>query len=196
VASNKQADDEPSANSRVSLTEILQLSAGEDIEALAFTVLMDAAKSAREDLKQIMAEVKARNAAKQRLRELICRMNRDVVASAVAAAQGKDVVFAPNGLGGERAYHRVEIPVPDPESQGGVQIAVVSLVDAKITSLRDLEAALDAVKDKRDSLSELSEEMQLRLQLLMDRYAKLEQVLSNVLRRISDTQQSIIDNLK
>lgn len=42
---------------------------GADIEALAFLVLMAASKSAQEDLKAIMAHVKAINAAKQKLRE-------------------------------------------------------------------------------------------------------------------------------
>ena len=41
-----------------------------DIEALAFLVLMQAAKSAQEDLKSIMANVKALNNAKARKREL------------------------------------------------------------------------------------------------------------------------------
>ena len=44
---------------------------GQDIEAIAFLVLMQAAKSAQEDLKAIMAAVKAVNSAKANLRELL-----------------------------------------------------------------------------------------------------------------------------
>lgn len=42
-----------------------------DIEALCFLVLMQAAKSAQEDLKAIMAQVKAINREKAKLRELM-----------------------------------------------------------------------------------------------------------------------------
>src|SRR6476659_1623563 len=50
---------------------------GADIEALAFIVLMEAAKSAQEDLKAIMAEVKAMTNGKAKLRDLINKVNRD-----------------------------------------------------------------------------------------------------------------------
>lgn len=84
-----------------------------DIEALVMLVLMEASKSAREDLKEIMAKVKAVNAAKQALR---CQSEKDRTAclervrstSGVAkekidemldAAQGKADALA--GLGEE-----------------------------------------------------------------------------------------------
>ena len=49
---------------------------GQDIEAIAFLVLMQAAKSAQEDLKAIMAQVKAINNAKQKQRELMSELAR------------------------------------------------------------------------------------------------------------------------
>jgi hypothetical protein len=87
-----------------------------DVEALVFATMMEAAKSAQEDLKTIMAGVKAINAAKRRLRELLCAMNRDVVAATVAELEHRAFAFSPHGLGGDRAYRRVDFPVPDPES--------------------------------------------------------------------------------
>src|SRR3954462_2774372 len=48
-----------------------------DIEALAFITLMEAAKSAQEDLKSIMAGVKAINAAKALVRERLIDVQRD-----------------------------------------------------------------------------------------------------------------------
>jgi hypothetical protein len=58
--------------SRVSVQQFVQPapstgSAGGDIEALAFLVLMEASKSAQDDLKSIMDGVKAINAAKSKL---------------------------------------------------------------------------------------------------------------------------------
>lgn len=47
---------------------------GQDIEAIAFLVLMQASKSAQEDLKAIMAQVKALNEQKAKQRELLSKM--------------------------------------------------------------------------------------------------------------------------
>lgn len=58
-----------------------------DIEALAFIVLMQAAKSAQEDLKAIMNGVKAINDAKAKMRELLLVM--------VAKSQGRAVEWPP-----------------------------------------------------------------------------------------------------
>ena len=45
-------------------------------------------------------------------------------------------------------------------------------------------------------MSELSDMDQLRLQMAMDRRSKLISTLSNVLKKASDTQQAITQNLK
>jgi hypothetical protein len=46
-------------------------SAANDVNALAFIVMMEASKAAQDDLKAIMAKVKAINSQKKKLRELI-----------------------------------------------------------------------------------------------------------------------------
>jgi hypothetical protein len=60
---------------------------GSDIEALMFLVLMQAAKSAQEDLKAIMNGVKAINDAKAKMRDLLLLM--------VAKSQGRAVEWPP-----------------------------------------------------------------------------------------------------
>ncbi|MCX6895860.1 MAG: hypothetical protein NTZ16_10260 [Verrucomicrobia bacterium] len=47
-----------------------------------------------------------------------------------------------------------------------------------------------------DSMGDMSEEQQLRLQMAMDRRAKVEEILSNVMKKMSDTQSNIVGNLK
>jgi hypothetical protein len=49
---------------------------GQDIEAIAFLMLMQAAKSAQEDLKSIMAKVKSINNSKEHMRELLVAAQR------------------------------------------------------------------------------------------------------------------------
>ena len=52
-----------------------------DIEAIAFLVLMQASKSAQEDLKTIMAQVKKVNQEKSKLRELITEASMKALSS-------------------------------------------------------------------------------------------------------------------
>jgi hypothetical protein len=111
-----------------------------DIEAIAFLVLMQAAKSAQEDLKAIMAQVKAINDAKKCLRDKKCR----------------DAIRGRAGL---------------------------------------TKQTVDAI-ESGERLSELGEEQQLRLQLYMDRVAKLQETLQNVAQKVSTTKESIVGNFK
>jgi hypothetical protein len=54
-----------------------------------------------------------------------------------------------------------------------------------------------AEKEKRlDDLSELSEDQQLRMQMVMDRMQKAESMASNVAKKFGDIQSSVIRNLK
>jgi len=46
------------------------------------------------------------------------------------------------------------------------------------------------------SLSDVSEELQMRLQMIMDRRSKFLEALSNIMKKQSDTAAFIIDNLK
>jgi len=67
---------------------------------------------------------------------------------------------------------------------------------ATSASVRTLDAAKDAAQDDKDSLSDMGEMEQLRLQALMDRRAKAEEMLSNMMKKSSDTQNAIIGNMK
>src|SRR5688572_18141689 len=56
-------------NVQVKQSAVSPSRASSDIEALAFIVMMQAAKSAQDDLKEIMEQVKAINRAKEAMRE-------------------------------------------------------------------------------------------------------------------------------
>jgi chromosome segregation ATPase len=62
--------------------------------------------------------------------------------------------------------------------------------------LTDLDREMQQLKQELDSLSELGETESLRLQMAMDRMSKTMSTLSNLLKKISDTAQSITQNLK
>jgi hypothetical protein len=60
-------------------------------------------------------------------------------------------------------------------------------------SKADLEAS---IAETKDSLSDMSQMDQLQLQMAMDRLSKAMSTLSNVLKKVSDTQGSITNNIK
>ena len=59
------------------------------------------------------------------------------------------------------------------------------------------KAELEApIAETKDSLADMSEMDQLRLQMAMDRLSQSMSALSNVLKKISDTHGSIVNNVK
>ena len=62
-------------------TRAIRVGPGDDIEAIAFLVLMQASKSAREDLKAIIEQVKKLNQEKSKLRELITEASMKALSS-------------------------------------------------------------------------------------------------------------------
>lgn len=166
-----------------------------DIMALAFIVMMEAAKSAREDLKAIMDGVKAINKAKVGWRDVVDMVNRDVAANAGCRSEGQALEFS-RGVGTERGYHRVRLPVLDPDAPGGVRYERTDLHPGRIVRVEDLQTILSDVKGKLDSLSELGEMESLRLQMAIDRLSKLMSTLSNLLKKASETDAGLTQNIK
>jgi hypothetical protein len=74
----------------------------------------------------------------------------------------------------------------------------VHLTNGEINTLSAIAIsdAIDSMKKDLDSMSELGQTESLRLQMAMDRMSKLMSTLSNILKKISDTSQSITQNLK
>ncbi len=183
------------AGSAADLMGLAGLGSSEDVEAAAFLVMMEATRSAQEDLKAIMAEVKAMTNAKAKLRDLINKVNRDVAANAGCDDDAQKLDFS-RGLGSEQAYHRAPMPVLDPDAEGGVRLKPCDLKRGRIQTEAELVAIRDGLKDQLDSLSEMSDMNSLRLQMAMDRRSKFMQTLSNVMKKISDTGDTLVQNLK
>jgi putative addiction module CopG family antidote len=192
--------------------EFQNLSAGDgDIMALAFIVIMEAAKSAREDLKTIMDGVKAINKEKEGWRSVVNTVN-----TFAAAGAGKGDNFKASELGkaiprgsarkianepigaGTLDDNNLVFNTPDANGAtvpGGLKIAGTGQPDGFV-SKKDIDTAKEVVKNKLDSLSEMGEMESLRLQMAMDRYSKLMSTLSNLLKKASETSSTIVQNLK
>lgn len=125
-----------------------------DIESMLFLVMIQASKSAREDLKSIMEGVKEINKEKEAFRE------------SANKAKAEEVDF-----------------------ESSFQLMAVLCG-------KSIEQEFDAMQNDLDSMSEMGEMESLRLQMAMDRLSKMMSTLSNLLKKISDTQSQIVQNLK
>ncbi|MEI8291579.1 MAG: hypothetical protein WCH99_19090 [Verrucomicrobiota bacterium] len=141
--------------------------AGGDIEALILLVMTEAAQDAEKDLEAAMAEMKAANEKKSDQREAANKLKR--------------------GESGIKAAARQEYTRP----------AATNLqVRPGWVKPQSVDQAVDSAKAKLDSKSELGETESLRLQMAMDRLSKLQATLSNLLKKTSETQSNIVNNLK
>ena len=147
---------------------------GADIEAMAFTVLMEAAQSARNDLKSAMDVVKAINEAKERARH---------------AKSPKQMNTGPIRHGTSSAFSGAIAPKHKP-------MLGRSLTSTAPMSKAQLDVQLNMARNDVDKLSEMGEMESLRLQMAMDRTSQMMSALSNILKKMSMTNSSIISNLK
>jgi hypothetical protein len=172
-----------------------------DLEAVAFIVLMQATSDMDKDLKMVMAEVKSMTAAKAKLRELISQVNKDVAKNATQKKNDEGqytgkLEFDGGGLGSPEAYLNAKVPVPNPESQQGFDMVETELMGTAPVNVDELKAIQQNLKEKLDSMNEVSEMTSLRLQMIMDRRAKMISTLTNVMKKISTTQDNVVANLK
>lgn len=145
------------------------------IEAIAFLVLMQSAKSNQEDLKAIMAKVKAINSSKAKLREVQATLNNT-----------------------QKPVTRMQLD----SFRLVLQKQPVAKTAARSTSYQDpagkqeISDMAARVNQELKSLSEMDEMESLRLQMAMDRQSKMMSTLSNLLKKVSETADSITQNLK
>lgn len=71
-----------------------------------------------------------------------------------------------------------------------------ALIDRFSDESEELARELNKLYDELFVSSELDEQESLRLQMAMDRMSKMMSTLSNILKKVSDTDQSIVQNLK
>jgi hypothetical protein len=74
--------------------------------------------------------------------------------------------------------------------------AVEMTAENLVNQVDQIAVDLNQLKSRLDSLSELGETESLRLQMAMDRLSKMMATLSNVLKKVSDTAESITRNVK
>lgn len=147
---------------------------GLDIEAIAFLVMMQASKSAQEDLKSIMAQVKGINDQKEKLRE----------AETALKDQGRYISRV--------QLDSFKLLLGDQAST----LRVKPVSSRMAVSPAEREELGNNLRDAFDSIGERGEMLSLRMQQLMTHRSQFMNTLSNLLKKFARTQDNIISNLK
>lgn len=174
-----------------------------DVSEAAFMVMSMATKDMDDDIRLIMAEIKAMTNAKQRLRELIKDLNQWI--SKETSRRCDPGEAQPDRVTGSSPNGKFQVsdeginysePRPDVEAPDLVaECEVVYRLDGTVT-ISGTKGLLDELKGKLDGMNEMSEMTSLRLQMTMDRRSKLISTLSNIMKKISTTQDTLTQNIK
>lgn len=149
-----------------------------DSEALAQQVLRESSKQTSEDLRETMAEVKRQNRKKELLRQN---------AGSVRDQQGKQRGQAATLQQGNHGTQGILI---------GMRPADHAPAPHGQASLGDVQKQADTLQNQKDSQSEVGQDPGLHIQELTDRRQKAQRILSNTLKKQSDTQSGVVQNMK
>ena len=159
-----------------------------DIDALVMLVMMEANKSVYNDIKKMMEEMEATRKKKEAMRNAIQTLKD-------READNKEMPrYEYDSIAKLKIKGQVK-PQTVTSNVYRVDTAKKARPVAKVTKA-ELGQLQKDLKDKLDSMSEMGEMESLRLQMAMDRMSKMMSTLSNLLKKFSDTQNSIIQNLK
>ncbi len=174
--------------------------AAADVSEAAFIVMAMAVEDMDDDIRAVMAEIKATNTAKQKMRDGIKELNGWISQEMSEHPGAEDIgdetgAKRPASPGRRMAFETKTSPVilfeyvkapavrPLPPRKPGLTLSGLKLL------LNDLQGTLDG-------LNEMSEMTSLRLQLTMDRRSKFIETLSNLMKKTSTTQDILVQNIK
>ncbi len=157
-----------------------------DIDSIVAMVLYQASQDADKDLSDQMKQMQQMNESKKKLREL----QDQVKAEREKGASTRPDSPCPTATCKELAARADQVQKTSPKNS--VQLMRVSETPT-YAELRHLELGLQS---NQDSLADMSQVLQLKMQMAMDRRSKVMEALSNIMKKSSDTQSSVISNLK
>ena len=158
-----------------------------DVEAMVLMVLMEATQDNQSDLQSVMEQMQKENEQKQQLRQLIDEMNK---AEAGLSANLKSEACK------SEFCNSLPARVAALNALSGSTGKPVRLQAQANPSYEQLTALKSQANDALNSMNDLSDTQALELQMAMDRRSKLLEMMSNIEKAISDTDSSIVQNLK
>ena len=158
-----------------------------DIDALVMVVLEQTAESDQQDLQQMMQDQAAINEAKAQLRGIEQQANQ----MAASAQPGK--ATEPCRL---PACEALPAQLKQLSSSPSLRQHPIRATIPPNATYKQIAAAASQIQKDLDSLGDMSQEMQTKMQMAQDQYSKLMEALSNLLKSANDTQTNIIANMK
>jgi len=148
------------------------------IEAIIALVFMQISIDAREDMRKLLEEMNETNKKKKAMRDAVNLMKKK---------QAELKNNARQEYTSRKQYDSLKkLLTPS---------AVINSGPASANAA-EWNVLLNNTRDKLDRMNEMGEMESLRLQLIMDRMSKMMSTLSNIMKKISKTQDEIIGNLK
>ena len=173
-----------------------------DVTEAAFIVMVMATKDMDEDIRMIMAEIKATNAAKQKIRELIKELDAWIAQEMSKPAGSGDIGdIRVSGSKKPAPLHRrvnLEAKASPAIHLDYLKTPIIPTLPPRTSGLpaSGLKSLRDDLKSDLDGMNEMSEMTSLRLQMTMDRRSKFIQTLSNIMKKMSTTQDALVQNIK
>lgn len=167
-----------------------------DVEALVMLVMMHAAKDNAQDMKDMMEEMKRTNEQKQKMREAQEEMKKQRSSMSRAMLDSFRALTKPQVTVNTPQKLRVQTKPKINTKLINPSITKVNPSVNRTVSVAEVDQVIDSLRSKEDSLTEMSELRSLQLQTLMERRNQFFTTLNNIMKKISDTQDQIIQNLK
>lgn len=143
------------------------------------------------DLRQSLVELKDSRAKTERLRSQLNALRDELRASLDESERAKTKDLRAS-VARDRANAIIDTIV---SLKRGIRIADRFAI-ARVSTVAEARAIIERYTATKDSLSELSEDQQLRMQMVMDRLTKSIDATSNILKKHSEVASTIVANLK
>jgi hypothetical protein len=200
ISSNWQVDYHQAAVEAVR-SQFGNLQSTGGIDALVQLVMFELWRAEDAALEEMLEEMHRMNQVKKRQREYINQLKKQrASAKKLIRQEYQDLKKQSSATTVQQQARIVKKP---PKTAVTCQLRIsypktptITNKDAKNMTLVELDKYVEEKEQELDSLGGLSEELSLKLQILMDRRSKIIQTLSNILKKISQTSDSIISNIK
>ena len=172
-----------------------------DIDVLIHLVMFELWESEESALKEILEEMHRMNQAKKKQRDYIDHLKKQK--DDLKTEMRGEYEALKKHPSTTRAQKQARVVQKSPKIATtrhlGIKYPITPAItykDTKNMTLVELDKYLEEMEHEMDSLGGLSEELSLKLQIMTERRSKIIQTLSNILKKISKTSDTIITNIK
>ncbi len=173
-----------------------------ETDVLAQLVMFELLRAANATREEMLEEMHRMIQLKKRQQEYILHLKKQRISSAKKKAR-QEYETSKKQPAATRVQQQARIVKKPPKTAVTRQLRIsypktpaITNKNVKNMTLVELDKYVEEKEQELDSLGGLSEEISLKIQILMDRRSKIIQTLSNILKKISQTSDSIISNIK